>query len=158
LANQNIEQLRQYDRHTGRVSTQMLDAILGNVGNVIAFKLGHPDATALAMRFDVSPNSLMNIGRYEAVARILINGLETQAFSLRPEKAPQKKNTSLVKGIIAANRENVLLESEKTLRQVNFRSIVKPASHTEKDKSGQDKESLLYDSWLAKRSQIQQQK
>ena len=127
LANQNTAQLRQYDTYSGRVSNQMLEAILGNAGNVVAFKLGVSDAESMAPRFNVPPHMLMNIGRYEAVARILTDGFDTSAFSLRPDEAKIKRQSGVPAVIKARSKGTVLVDSEMTLKEINRRNLLQSA-------------------------------
>jgi type IV secretory pathway TraG/TraD family ATPase VirD4 len=59
-------------------------AILGNAGSLIAFRLGALDAPLMARQFEpIEPRDLLNLGNYEAFARIMVRGNRSQAFSMR---------------------------------------------------------------------------
>jgi hypothetical protein len=77
LANQNIRQIRKFDGNTGNFDGSLLEAIWGNVGNIVSFGVGHPDAAELSRRFDIDASRLLRIGKYEALARILVDGNES---------------------------------------------------------------------------------
>lgn len=61
------------------------DAIFGNVGSKIVFRVGAPDAEFLAKEFEpvFSQNDLMNIANYNAYAKILINGYVSKPFNVK---------------------------------------------------------------------------
>jgi hypothetical protein len=75
VAHQFIAQLKENIR----------DAIFGNVGSKIVFRVGAQDAEFLAKEFDpiFSQNDLMNIDNFNAYAKILINGQTAPAFNIR---------------------------------------------------------------------------
>lgn len=65
LAHQYLEQLPE----------PILPAILGNVGSMISFSTGYGDARRLAPEFgEVAPSTLVDLHRYEVVARLLKEG------------------------------------------------------------------------------------
>jgi hypothetical protein len=177
LANQNLDQLRQLDRYTSMVSRRMLDSILGNVGSIVAFGLGNVDAEMLAPKFDVPPAALMNIGRYEAVAKILVDGQETKAFTLMPSEAVASEDEIAARTILHNNKEIVLIPVDRTLHQIESR--FKPKEAKEKKTPSADREiadmiaelpstgtetgkkpqrSSFLDEWLAKRAAGQDKK
>src|SRR5439155_20296019 len=57
-------------------------AVFGNVGTLIIFRIGHHDAQLMAQEFgDVFPAStLSDIGRYEAVVKLLADGRNITPF------------------------------------------------------------------------------
>lgn len=59
------------------------DAILGNVGTIIAFRLGLPDAEILAKEFapEFSALDLMNLPNHHTYLRLMIDGVVSKPFS-----------------------------------------------------------------------------
>jgi hypothetical protein len=59
-----------------------LDAVLGNVGNLISFRVGEKDGTLLAREFEKSyPSTTFNsLGNYKVVAKLLQEGEPLQPF------------------------------------------------------------------------------
>lgn len=73
MANQYLEQLDE------RVQT----AILGNVGTLIVFRVGVRDAKILADEFfpEFSVEDLVNLPRYHAYVRLMVDGVVSRGFS-----------------------------------------------------------------------------
>jgi hypothetical protein len=82
LAHQNLEQLRIFSPQSGERDQSLLSAILGNVGSMICFGVGAPDTQILAAQLGVSGDAVAGIGRYEALARISVDGAWVPAMSL----------------------------------------------------------------------------
>lgn len=59
------------------------DAVLGNVGTLVAFRVGLPDAEYLAKEFfpTFSPLDLVNLPNWEVYLRLVIEGKVSQGFS-----------------------------------------------------------------------------
>ncbi len=75
MAHQFIAQLTEKTR----------DAVFGNVGSQIVFRVGAQDAEFLVKQFEptFSQNDLVNIDNLNAYAKILINGMTSKPFNLR---------------------------------------------------------------------------
>jgi hypothetical protein len=75
LANQYLDQIEE----------TTLSAVFGNVGTILSFNLGADDAETIANQFggDMTPRDLMNLPKYSAYARLLIDGQPTRPFSMR---------------------------------------------------------------------------
>jgi hypothetical protein len=92
LANQNLSQLA---ASQGRQN--LVDAVLGNVGSLIAFRTGPPDAEKLRIYTEpeFGPMDLQGLPNFHAVGRILTNNGPTRPFIFRtlPKNwsRPQKK-------------------------------------------------------------------
>jgi Helicase HerA, central domain len=73
LANQYLAQLEEPIR----------DALLGNVGTLIAFRVGYADAELLAQEFypDFLPIDLVNLPNHEIYLRLMVDGVPSQPFS-----------------------------------------------------------------------------
>lgn len=66
-----------------QVELPVRDAILGNVGTVIAFRLGLPDAEILAKEFapEFSANDLMNLPNHRIYLKLMVDGVVSKPFS-----------------------------------------------------------------------------
>lgn len=69
------------------------DAVFGNVGSMIAFQVGADDADILATQLSkhpgqLTPQDLTNLPKYTAYARLLIDGLPSNPFSLQTLSPP----------------------------------------------------------------------
>ena len=85
-----LSEARKYRTHlvianqfTQQVPEEILAAILGNVGNQIAFQLGSSDAELFESQFsgNVRSDELMNIPKYNAYCSLLLEGMPSRPFS-----------------------------------------------------------------------------
>jgi len=86
-----------------QIQEKIRDAVFGNVGSIIAFRVGPTDAEFLEKQFApvFTKNDLMNIDNYNAYAKILIDGQTSKPFNIRII-APQKgdlENEEIVKNL-----------------------------------------------------------
>lgn len=82
LANQHLHQLE----------PDVMHAVLGNVGTLIAFRVGPEDARMLAREFEpvFSPEDLVNIPNHDIYLKLMIDGAPSKPFSattLHPQDA-----------------------------------------------------------------------
>ena len=89
LAFQNLAQMRTFDAHAGCESSKLLDAILGNVGTLICYPVGSPDAPLMARQLNVEEHAISEIRRYRPLARILLdNEQRLLTLDVAPKPAP----------------------------------------------------------------------
>ena len=97
LANM-LSELRKYrvnlilaHQYLSQLDPQVRDAILGNVGNIISFRLGLGDAEILGSEFqpEVSIMDLINLSNYHIYLKLMINGVVSRPFSAETS-APNK--------------------------------------------------------------------
>lgn len=79
MAHQYIAQLQKEQ------DTKVRDAVFGNVGSMISFKIGASDAEFMEKEYEpvFDQNDLINIERYHAYVKLMVNGQTTKPFSLR---------------------------------------------------------------------------
>ncbi len=71
LAHQYLEQL----------DKPLLSAILGNVGSLLVFRVGAPDAPLLANQLgQIEPRDLIGLGNHECFAKVMTEGRQSKAF------------------------------------------------------------------------------
>ncbi len=77
LAHQYISQLT----HDG--NTKVRDAVFGNVGTIVTFRIGAEDAEFLEKEFlpDFTANDLVNLPKYNTYIKLLIDGMASRPFS-----------------------------------------------------------------------------
>jgi len=97
MANQYIEQLEEKVR----------DAVFGNVGTFVIFRVGAMDAEFLAPEFapTFTEEDIVNIPKYEFYIKLMIDGIASDPFSAKglPPLTPEEKTNNLEK-IIQASR------------------------------------------------------
>jgi hypothetical protein len=80
LANQYLDQTR----------PEVRDAVFGNVGSIIAFRVGESDAAVLAREFggDLSPSLFSGLDNFAIVTKLLQDGVQADPFLGRTERFP----------------------------------------------------------------------
>lgn len=97
LAHQFIQQLEENIR----------DAVFGNVGTIISYRVGVDDTELLAQQFApvFSEYDLVNLERYTACIRPLINGTPSRPFSLKIPPPPAHGSPETREAIRAFSRQ-----------------------------------------------------
>jgi hypothetical protein len=107
------------NQSTTQLTEEVRDAVFGNVGTVVAYRVGTNDAEFLAKQFapvfDI--DDLQFIPNFNAVVRMLIGGVPVQPFSmaiLPPLGQPNKQLADALKQLSAAKygRAKAIVEAE----------------------------------------------
>lgn len=71
-------------QYIAQLDENIRDAVFGNVGSIIALRVGTEDAQFLEQQFApvFEAKDIMNVPNYNAIVRILANGVPTKPFSL----------------------------------------------------------------------------
>ncbi|MDP3901625.1 MAG: type IV secretion system DNA-binding domain-containing protein [bacterium] len=69
----------------GQLEENIRDAVFGNVGSMVVFRVGVDDAEFLVKQFEpvFSKNDLINIDNFNAYVKLLINGQTTKPFNIK---------------------------------------------------------------------------
>jgi len=72
------------NQFTTQLTEEIRDAVFGNIGTVVSFRIGQNDVEALGKYFHPTFDSddLLRIPNYNAVVRTLVGGVPTQPFSM----------------------------------------------------------------------------
>ena len=75
------------NQHIGQLTQDVRDAVIGNVGSVVAFRLGVGDATAMRnpRAIAIATQHLTDLPDYTAYARLLADGRRLPALTLATE-------------------------------------------------------------------------
>jgi len=116
LANQYIAQLED----PATKSSKVKDAVFGNVGTMVIFRVGAEDAEFLEKEFEpeFTANDLVNLPRYTIYVKLMIDGLVSRAFSaqtLPPYPSPIK---SYIEDIISNSRGLYSREKSEVSREI----------------------------------------
>jgi hypothetical protein len=85
-----LSELRKYKvglilahQYMAQVETEVRDAILGNVGNMVLFRVGPPDARYLHQYFspEFEELDLMSLPNYNVYLRLMVEGQVSRPFS-----------------------------------------------------------------------------
>ena len=72
-----------FTQHLGLMPRAVLEAIVGNAGTMMAFRVGAHDAPFIATQFgNLAPDDLLRLPNYHAYAQLMIDGTKSRAFSI----------------------------------------------------------------------------
>ncbi len=113
------------NQHVGQLTGEIRDALLGNVGSVVSFRLGATDA--VAMEAILAPSSitaqhLITLPDYMAYGRLLIAGHRTPVFTLQTLPVEGAHSEAREEAIRGLSREAYGRKREEVDREINQRS------------------------------------
>ncbi len=107
------------NQFTTQLTEEIRDAVFGNMGTVVAYRIGQNDVDSLARYFQpqFDGEDLLRVPNYNAIVRTLVNGVPTQPFSmaaLPPLGEPNTKLSDALKQLSAAKygRPKGIVEKE----------------------------------------------
>ncbi|MBC7981873.1 hypothetical protein H7X65_02240 [Candidatus Parcubacteria bacterium] len=82
------------------------DAVFGNVGTMIAFRIGADDADSFEKEFKPTflPEDFTNIGRFQMYLKLMIDGVASSAFSASAIEPWPRPDKSFVQEIVDSSR------------------------------------------------------
>jgi type IV secretory pathway TraG/TraD family ATPase VirD4 len=102
----------------GQLPDEIKEAVFGNVGSIVSFRVGAQDAEFLVKQFEpvFDQNDLINIDNYNAYVKMLINGQTAPAFNMATYP-PAKSKWEIAQNIkqlsrLKYGRERALIEAE----------------------------------------------
>jgi hypothetical protein len=143
-------------QYVGQIIPRVHQAVLGNVGSVICFRVGGEDAVKLkpefAPIFDVK--DMINLAVGEIYVKMTIDGESYDPFSAETLRVLPPTHPSYREEIIAASRAKytiskddaakLIAEEEATIiRSVEEKSIIEGKAKKEKDESSQEVEPMI---------------
>ncbi len=77
-----------------QLEEKIRDAVFGNVGSMVVFRVGAQDTEFLVKQFEpvFSQNDLMNIDNFNAYIRLLIHGQTSKPFNIKTPLYPQQNH------------------------------------------------------------------
>lgn len=95
------------NQFTTQLTEEIRDAVFGNIGTVVCYRIGQNDVEAMSRYFQphFDGDDLLRIPNYNAVVRTMIGGVPTQSFSLAalpPLGSPNKELADALKQLSAA--------------------------------------------------------
>jgi hypothetical protein len=107
------------NQFTTQLSEEIRDAVFGNMGTIVAFRIGQVDVEALSRYFQPTfdGSDLVRVPNYNTVIRTLVGGVPTQPFSmsiLPPLGQPNEKLANALRQLSAAKygRPRAVVETE----------------------------------------------
>ncbi|HEY8999406.1 MAG TPA: ATP-binding protein [Candidatus Saccharimonadales bacterium] len=95
------------NQFTTQLTEEIRDAVFGNMGTIVSFRIGQVDVDALSRYFQPTfdGNDLVRVPNHNAIIRTLVGGVPTQPFSmatLPPLGSPNYKLAEALKQLSAA--------------------------------------------------------
>ncbi|MEX2014606.1 MAG: ATP-binding protein [Candidatus Saccharimonadales bacterium] len=164
------------NQFTTQLTEEIRDAVFGNMGTIISFRIGQNDVESLSKYFQplFGGDDLLRIPNYNTIVRTLINGVPTQPFSMAtipPLGEPSDELGQALKQLSSAKfgRPRQVVEKEvfsrlKTLEEKPNKPGLGPAAQANNQKlsagnktsaSAPKQGASFLDQWLAKRQQDQ---
>ena len=117
----------------GQLTEKIRDAVFGNVGSAIAFRVGATDAEFLEKQFapTFNKNDLINIDNFNAYAKLLIKGQTARPFNIRtlPAEQGSAERREMIKGISALTYGRPQREVEmEILQRLRTRVLLRPCA------------------------------
>lgn len=99
MAHQYIGQLVGKTESYGQASTKMRDAVFGNVGTIMSFKIGAEDAEYMAKEMApvLSEQDVIGIPNFNCYSKLTINNVQSRPFSMETIWDEAKRNDKLAK-------------------------------------------------------------
>lgn len=102
--------------------TAVRDAVFGNVGTMIVFRVGAADADFLEKEFEpeFTPEDVVNLPNYHIYLKLMVDGITSRPFSAKTLPPIEIDETAgVADGIIAASRANYTRPREVVEDEIN---------------------------------------
>jgi type IV secretory pathway TraG/TraD family ATPase VirD4 len=111
----------------GQIDPKIKDAVFGNVGTLVSFRIGQDDAEYLAHQFDpiFTDSDLTTITKGTAYTKLLVNGQPTVPFSLVtdwPAMQAVPRNPQNAQAIIEMSRQHYGINKEEVESEIKRRA------------------------------------
>jgi len=103
-------------------SSAVRDAVFGNVGTMIVFRVGSDDAEFLEKEFDpeFTPQDIVNLPNYKVYLKLMIDGVTSRPFSARTLPPLVKSgNAEVEQEVIRSSRELYCRSKEVVEKEIN---------------------------------------
>ena len=127
LAHQYIGQL------VTDTSTKVRDAVFGNVGTMVSFRVGAADAEFLEKEFapEFGVQDMVNLPNYHIYLKLLVDGLRSRAFSAKTiEPLKMKSSKEMVDRVIENSRRRYARPREVVEKEISdWSGVGKPSEN-----------------------------
>ena len=113
-------------QYIGQMPEEVRDAVFGNVGTIIVFRVGATDAEVLESEFSptFTAEDLVNLGYYQIYLKLMIDGLASKPFSAVTLPPIEKLPRSFKPEIVAYSRETYARPRAEVEVQILERHII----------------------------------
>lgn len=121
------------NQFTTQLTPEIRDAVFGNMGTIVAFRIGQPDVEAITKYFQPAfdDDDLLRVPNYNTIVRTLVGGVPTNPFSmatLPPLGNPNPQLADALKQLTAAKygRPKAVVEKDIFARMATRAVVSKP--------------------------------
>ena len=164
------------NQFTTQLTEEIRDAVFGNMGTIVSFRIGQNDVESLSRYFQpmFDGDDLLRVPNYNTIVRTLISGVPTQPFSMAtipPLGNPSEELGQALKQLSSAKfgRPRQVVEKEvfarlKTIEETKSPTTLSPSSQAVGPAAGSaarapasapKQGATFLDQWMAKRQQEQ---
>jgi hypothetical protein len=136
------------NQFTTQLSDEIRDAVFGNMGSIVAFRIGQNDVEALSKYFQplFDGDDLLRVPNYNTIVRTLVGGVPTQPFSMAtmPQLgSPNEQLSQALKQLSAAKFGRPRLSVEKEIfTRLSTKEVPKPAAGLAPSSPGSSRPAL----------------
>jgi|GEM_PF-718479 len=125
VAHQHIGQLSAFTIATGRIEDRVAQAVFGNAGTMIVFRVGVKDAEMLAAELGkpVTTQNIENLKNYHAIVKTLFYGEVYPPFTIRTTLSPKAGEKELADTIKRTSLDKYGRPKEKVEQEIEERFI-----------------------------------
>lgn len=93
-------------QYVAQMQEEVKDAVVGNVGTMITFRIGAEDAELFEKQFApvFTAEDIVNLGKFQIYLSLMIDGIGSKPFSAQTMAPIEKPSVSLVREVIEASR------------------------------------------------------
>jgi CxxC-x17-CxxC domain-containing protein len=119
MAHQYIAQLTSAGATGGKI-TKVKDAVFGNVGTILAFRVGAPDAEDMIKEFEpyFLEEDLVNLTKYKIYLRLMIDGVASKPFSANTLPPIAQPQSGVAEKVIKVSRERYTKDREEVEEKI----------------------------------------
>jgi len=135
-------------QYIAQMEEEVRDAVFGNVGTIICFRVGAEDAEFLEREFtpEFLASDLVNLGKYNVYLKLMIDGLAGRPFSAETLPPFSKLEESNKEKIIKVSRERYGTPRKTVEEKIaKWTGVIKPSAE-----ASQPASQVLYDAQCAK--------
>ncbi|MBI2627204.1 MAG: type IV secretion system DNA-binding domain-containing protein [Parcubacteria group bacterium] len=105
-----------------QMDEKVRDAVFGNVGTLVTFRVGAEDAEALEKEFapEFTIQDIVNLGKWTIYLKLMIDGIASKAFSAATLPPMSSEVNSFREAIVKASREHFGGSREKIEAEINL--------------------------------------
>ncbi|MEK7510192.1 MAG: CxxC-x17-CxxC domain-containing protein [Patescibacteria group bacterium] len=135
-------------QYIAQLDETVRDAVFGNVGTIVSFRIGAEDAEALEMEFtpEFTQEDFVNLGKYKIYVKLMIDGIASHPFSAETLPPLDVLKESQRERIIQASRDRYGTAVELVEKSIAEWSLIRePAQQGPPAAIPRAQEQILYD-------------